>query len=598
MPYPGASSDDTKKIDRCVKKVMAENPSWSKSRAIATCRKAIEKKSEGVMPKTKNGVTARQRRKADRRQQANHPEAHTLADDPQADIRAEEEEYYSFEDYVDENPDEILEDEEALLDGPTEPDSIEDFIDEVADEVVERLGDDFIERLTSHVYDTPEDAKSWQPSEKELDLVEAEMWASFTGNIGLDTKFNVIKAKLSTATRNNLPDSAFACIREGGKKDESGKTIPRSLRRLPIHDKAHVRNALARLPQMMKRGGESATIARCGRAKVMSAAKKMGIGKAGKESLNGIIVEKDATETYRWIGWVSNNFKDRDGEIIKESAHKEYIAYLDANPGHAPEFWSWHTKGTARESKVDAWLYHKGFLIMSGPLTDTEAYRLMKAISSDDVGMSHGFFCIKDPSDPSVITKYRTYEVSDLPLKRAANVWTNIETHLKEVTSMSNEQVEYLKTLVGEDYVEALLEKAEENSEILTELGIESKEIDDAPEQEDEKLTKKQEKVVEEVFEQEYSEIKQFMDTAGKLMPLMAQEIVDLKKQLAKTEEEQEDKLAEMLESSLGKRLKAVEKRASANEDNVTEDETDGPSWNPDELESWFGIPLPKREEA
>lgn len=53
----------------------------------------------------------------------------------------------------------------------------------------------------------------------------------------------------------NLPDSAFAYISPGGKKDSEGKTTPRSLRHLPYTgmdgkpDHEHLRNALARLPQ-------------------------------------------------------------------------------------------------------------------------------------------------------------------------------------------------------------------------------------------------------------------------------------------------------------------------------------------------------------
>ncbi|MEM4310950.1 MAG: hypothetical protein QXX95_00980 [Nitrososphaerales archaeon] len=62
---------------------------------------------------------------------------------------------------------------------------------------------------------------------------------------------------------NDLPDEAFAVILPGGKKDEEGKTTPRSLRKLPHHKKEvkdpdedrtvdipHLRNALARLPQI------------------------------------------------------------------------------------------------------------------------------------------------------------------------------------------------------------------------------------------------------------------------------------------------------------------------------------------------------------
>jgi len=54
--------------------------------------------------------------------------------------------------------------------------------------------------------------------------------------------------KMTRSQINDLPDSDFAYIEPGGSKDEDGKTTPRSLRHLPIHDAAHVRNALARLP--------------------------------------------------------------------------------------------------------------------------------------------------------------------------------------------------------------------------------------------------------------------------------------------------------------------------------------------------------------
>jgi len=54
---------------------------------------------------------------------------------------------------------------------------------------------------------------------------------------------------------NDLPDSCFAYIAPGGKKDKEGKTVPRSLRKLPYKDAngkvdlPHLRNAIARAPQ-------------------------------------------------------------------------------------------------------------------------------------------------------------------------------------------------------------------------------------------------------------------------------------------------------------------------------------------------------------
>ena len=76
-------------------------------------------------------------------------------------------------------------------------------------------------------------------------------------------------SEMSAAAINDLPDSAFAYIEPGGHKDDEGKTVPRSLRHFPIHDAAHVRNALARAPQSPF--GDKAM------PKIRAAAKKFGI---------------------------------------------------------------------------------------------------------------------------------------------------------------------------------------------------------------------------------------------------------------------------------------------------------------------------------
>lgn len=63
------------------------------------------------------------------------------------------------------------------------------------------------------------------------------------------------KAVWPSSYVNDLPDSAFLYIEGGGKKDEDGKTTPRSLRHFPVRDAsgdvdaAHARNAIARAPQ-------------------------------------------------------------------------------------------------------------------------------------------------------------------------------------------------------------------------------------------------------------------------------------------------------------------------------------------------------------
>lgn len=93
-------------------------------------------------------------------------------------------------------------------------------------------------------------------------------------DIKKDEKYDKAKAaKLSSKEKSNLPDSDFAYIQPGGKKDSEGKTVPRSLRHLPINDAAHVRNALARLDQT----DISPEAKKAALKKIKAAAKKFGI---------------------------------------------------------------------------------------------------------------------------------------------------------------------------------------------------------------------------------------------------------------------------------------------------------------------------------
>jgi hypothetical protein len=87
---------------------------------------------------------------------------------------------------------------------------------------------------------------------------------------------NILAEKIGSATDaewtveyiNQLPDSCFAFIESGGKKDDEGKTVPRSLRHLPFKnaegeiDHDHLVNALARVKQSatMPEGGKTAAI--------------------------------------------------------------------------------------------------------------------------------------------------------------------------------------------------------------------------------------------------------------------------------------------------------------------------------------------------
>lgn len=99
------------------------------------------------------------------------------------------------------------------------------------------------------------------------------------------------RAVLSSADKNDLPDSAFAYIEPGGEKDADGKTTPRKLRHFPIHDKAHAADALSRAPQ--SEFGDKAL------PKIKAAAKKFGIGtQSNSAELDGEDRDQPTSEDY------------------------------------------------------------------------------------------------------------------------------------------------------------------------------------------------------------------------------------------------------------------------------------------------------------
>src|SRR3972149_3755648 len=93
------------------------------------------------------------------------------------------------------------------------------------------------------------------------------------------TEDDVEEAEWSTVYINDLPDSCFAYIEAGGKKDAGGKTEPRSLRHYPYKDASgkvdmpHLRNALARAAQNPETGSHAM-------AKLNAAAKSVGMHEA------------------------------------------------------------------------------------------------------------------------------------------------------------------------------------------------------------------------------------------------------------------------------------------------------------------------------
>lgn len=508
MPYPGVPGKYTGKIDRCVKRVMADGK--SKSSAIAICVNSIVPKKELEMAEKYR----EEKRKKEARQ---NKDALNYADDPM-DMGAIDPSTISFDAGV--KPVENK-------DGWAETTSADTFLDETEEKGMHG---------ESMYYMPYGGALSWD----ELDAYE-ETQEEVEHIASVTYKFRTIVENILT----------------NGDVDFSQKATM-------IQTAAEVYKM--KLTDREKEKG------------FIDKVKELFVKKEQEFPDNQLSIIQTKEGDYRWFGHFSNNYKDREGEIITAEAHKEFVAYLKENPDRMPAFWSWHIPGTAREKDADFIEYFDGFMIASGPLTEKEAEQLEKAIAYDDgqTGMSHGMIVLqRDPEHTNYITKYRTYEISDLPLANAANGFTGV--NLKEV-KMSKDKYDRLAATIGEDAAKKVVDQIGDSKELLEDLGVESKEEVVEEEVKDEEVAEEIEEVEEEketspevkelakeiIKELDLESVSEILFSQKELIESLQDEIKELKK----TDEE---KVAKQYEDrSLGSLLW---RKSQADDSVITEDE-------------------------
>jgi hypothetical protein len=157
------------------------------------------------------------------------------------------------------------------------------------------------------------------------DMMKSEFWHEDTGLLE--------KAVWTTAFVNDLPDSSFLYIESGGKKDADGKTEPRSLRHLPYKDSSgkvdmpHLRNAIARIPQMT---GVSASLKNQLQAKAQKMLARMNGDKAQKSWTSEVLKAYDMDRHLVYGVVLKPGTFDSQGDRISEgeiekSAHDFFI---------------------------------------------------------------------------------------------------------------------------------------------------------------------------------------------------------------------------------------------------------------------------------
>jgi hypothetical protein len=199
-----------------------------------------------------------------------------------------------------------------------------------------------------------------------------------------------------------------------------------------------------------------------------------------KEDTNSFMVWKEG-EQWRWIALYSNKFRDQDSppEILSEAAHKGFVKAVDDGEWEHPELWLWHIPGT-KCGYCDFVAYDdRGFAVASGVVTDEKVAEGLAA--RDDLKTSHGMPSAeikRDPEDSTILTRYRSKEISPLPGWAAANKLTTFS--MGGNMAFPKDKREFLVDLMGEEKTAAL--EADLGTKAKEADGMEYKEADAADE--------------------------------------------------------------------------------------------------------------------
>lgn len=157
-----------------------------------------------------------------------------------------------------------------------------------------------------------------------------------------------------------------------------------------------------------------------------------------------------ATGEPRWMGIWSNDRTDREGERFTEAAHREYEAHVDRT-GNYPSLMLWHERA-AVVGEADQLAYDdRGFMVATGTFNEL-GKAIYKGLESypEPLGMSHGYHYRASDLKDGEYHHYRTFEVSVLPLRAAANLKTAFG--VEESMALREDKKRMFSAIGGEEF--------------------------------------------------------------------------------------------------------------------------------------------------
>lgn len=185
-----------------------------------------------------------------------------------------------------------------------------------------------------------------------------------------------------------------------------------------------------------------------------------------------------------WVAYYTNNFKDREEEILSEAAHIKYISRLNMGLLPMPELWFWHIPGTKHGKAL--WVDYVDHIVTAvGEFTDdpigkafSEHYRKSRTRYAN----SHGFYADRAKhyrivDGVGIWDDYNTFEITVLPTKAAANPFT-LFTEIDTMT-ISPESAAALAGIIGKEHADKIIEEAQKASKEVKDLGVQHKDFTD-----------------------------------------------------------------------------------------------------------------------
>lgn len=319
---------------------------------------------------------------------------------------------------------------------------------------------------------------------------------------------------------------------------------------------------------------------------------------------------KDLEGNTWFFGVYSNRFEDREFEILSEKSHEEYRNWVlktgfepPVTIFHQPRvggsFWMkvFNRYGDDGEklneivdkvfdgfsfARVKRIMYVGGFVVVAAKVLPDMLDVADRLSQEKDLGMSHGF--INLDMEGRVFNAYRSFEMSVLPGKRAANAFT-LGSFIKDLVmddkNLGPEDRAWIESVYGEEKAPALIAAMEDFSEVGKRLEgvLDFKDVEeiDNMDKEEKELTQEEEEVpadrkqseeepvtgeekqdtTEEEEEEDTEE--ETMKVAAKVVELInPQQLLEVLTDLTKQVKALSEKVAEL--ESLPERVKQIEK--------------------------------------